>query len=98
MQERLDAWLAEIIGERLKPLVEIDDAQDIAGLARGIAFRLSENFGVLRRETVAEEIRCARSAGAGAAAQVRRALRRLQHLLPALLKPASPELAAVLWS
>ena len=57
VRERLSAWLAEIIGERLKPLVEIDAAQDIAGLARGIAFRLKENFGVLRRESVAEEIR-----------------------------------------
>ena len=57
VRERLAAWLTEMIGERLKPLVEIDAAQDIAGLARGIAFRLKENFGVLRRESVAEEIR-----------------------------------------
>ena len=52
MQERLNAWMTELIAERLKPLVEIDSAQDIAGLARGIAFRLKENFGVLRRESV----------------------------------------------
>ena len=47
----------ETIADKLKPLVEIGKAEDIAGLARGIAFRLSENFGVLRRETVAEEIK-----------------------------------------
>ena len=71
-----------LIAERLKPLVEIAGAQDIAGLARGIAFRLQ---GELRRAAARERGRgdpLARSAGARAAAQVRRALRRLQYLLP----------------
>src|SRR4029079_10340061 len=56
VQERLSAWVAETIAERLKPLVEIANAKDLTGLARGIAFRLSEGMGVLRREAVAEEM------------------------------------------
>ena len=74
-------WLTELVGERLKPLVEIAASQDISGLARGIAFRLSESFGTLRREAAAEEIRVARPAGPRAAPQLRRALRRVQYLL-----------------
>ena len=83
MQERLETWITEIIGERLKPLVEIAGAQDIAGLARGIAFRLKESFGVLRRESVAEEIRSLDQPARAQLRQLRRSLRRLQHLLPA---------------
>jgi ATP-dependent RNA helicase SUPV3L1/SUV3 len=97
VQERLNAWMAELIAERLKPLVEIDSAQDIAGLARGIAFRLKENFGVLRRESIAEEIR---SLDQPARAQLRKYGVRFGAFniyFPALQKPASSELAAILW-
>src|SRR6516162_769502 len=97
VRERLVAWLAELVGERLKPMVEIDAAQDIAGLARGIAFRLRENFGVLRRDKVAEEIR---SLDQPARAQLRKYGVRFGAFniyFPTMLKPASSELAAVLW-
>jgi ATP-dependent RNA helicase SUPV3L1/SUV3 len=97
VQERLDAWIGEIIGERLKPLVELAAAKDVAGLARGIAFRLSENLGILRRESVAEEVR--------ALDQLARAQLRgygvrfgaFNIYFPALLKPAAVELALTLW-
>ena len=93
MQERLNTWIAELIGERLKALAEVDAAQDIAGLARGIAFRLKENLGVLRRESVAEEIR---SLDQPARAQLRKYGVRFGAFniyFPTLLKPASSELA-----
>ena len=98
VKERLTAWIAEIVGERLKPLVEIAAAKDIAGLARGIAFRLSENFGALRREAVAEEMR---ALDQPARAQLRNYGVRFGAFniyFPALLKPASAELAVVLWT
>ena len=98
VKERLAAWIAEIVGERLKPLVEIAAAKDIAGLARGIAFRLSENFGALRREAVAEEMR---ALDQPARAQLRNYGVRFGAFniyFPVLLKPASAELAVVLWT
>jgi len=97
VQERLNAWAAELIGERLKPLVEIANAQEIAGLARGIAFRLNENFGVLQRESIAEELR---SLDQPARAQLRKYGVRFGAFniyFPALLKPSCTELAATLW-
>ena len=57
VQARLEAWLAETIAEKLKPLIELAAAEDISGLARGIAFRLTESFGVLKREQIAEELK-----------------------------------------
>jgi ATP-dependent RNA helicase SUPV3L1/SUV3 len=89
--------MAELIAERLKPLVEIDGAQDIAGLARGIAFRLKENFGVLQREAIAEEIR---SLDQPARSQLRKYGVRFGAFniyFPIMLKPASAELATILW-
>jgi ATP-dependent RNA helicase SUPV3L1/SUV3 len=98
IQERLNTWITEIISERLKPLTEIADAKDISGLARGIAFRLLENFGGLRREDVSEEMR--------ALDQPARAKLRAHGVrfgafniyFPVLLKPASAELALTLWT
>ncbi len=98
VQARLDAWLAQTIAEKLKPLVEIGKAEDIAGLARGIAYRLRESLGVLRRETVAEEIK---SLDQNARAQLRKYGVRFGAFniyFPILLKPAAAELILTLWS
>ncbi len=98
VQEKLNGWVAEQINEKLKPLVEISKAEDVAGLARGIAFRLKENFGVLRREAVADEMK---SLDQTARAQLRKYGIRFgafNIFFPAMLKPASTELALVLWA
>jgi ATP-dependent RNA helicase SUPV3L1/SUV3 len=98
VQARLDAWLAQTIADKLKPLVEIGKAEDIAGLARGIAYRLRESLGVLRRETVAEEIK---SLDQNARAQLRKYGVRFGAFniyFPVLLKPAAAELILTLWS
>jgi ATP-dependent RNA helicase SUPV3L1/SUV3 len=97
VQERLNGWVAEAVGEKLKPLVEIAAAKDLAGLARGVAFRLSEGLGVLRREAVAEEVR---TLDQPARAQLRSYGVRFGAFniyFPALLKPAAVELAFTLW-
>jgi hypothetical protein len=57
VQKRLDAWLASELDARLKPLIALSEASDISGLARGLAFRLTENLGVLRRDTAADEVK-----------------------------------------
>jgi ATP-dependent RNA helicase SUPV3L1/SUV3 len=97
VQERLNTWIAEAIGERLKPLVALAAAKDLAGLARGIAFRLCESLGVLRREAVAEEMR---ALDQPARAQLRGYGVRFGAFniyFPAMLKPAAVELSLALW-
>ncbi len=96
--KRIEEWLARTIETRLKPLVDLSRAADLAGLARGIAFRLVENFGVLSRETVADEIRALDQ-------QARAELRKYgvrfgayNIYVPILLKPAAADLLLLLWA
>ena len=94
---RIETWLAHHIEVRLKPLVEISKAEDITGLARGIAFRLRENFGVLKRDTVADEIK---SLDQDSRAQLRKYGVRFgaHHIyFPLLLKPAAADLLLLFW-
>ena len=98
VQARLDRWIEEIIGERLKQLSELTSAEDVTGLSRGIAFQLKENFGVLKREDVAEEIK---TLDQTSRAQLRKYGVRFGAFniyLPMQLKPAAAELAATLWA
>jgi ATP-dependent RNA helicase SUPV3L1/SUV3 len=94
---RIETWLAHHVEVRLKPLVEIAKAEDITGLARGIAFRLRENFGVLKRDTVADEIK---SLDQDSRAQLRKYGVRFgaHHIyFPLLLKPAPADLLLLFW-
>ena len=98
VQARLEAWMEQTIADKLKPLVEVAKAEDVAGLARGIAFRLKENFGILKRETVAGEIK---ALDQPARAQLRKYGVRFGAFniyFPLLLKPAAAELGLTLWS
>jgi len=98
VQARLNTWIAEIVAERLKPLAELAAAEDISGLARGIAFRLTENFGALKRETAADDIRTLEQ---NARAQLRKYGVRFgafNLFMPPLLKPAASELTLALWA
>ena len=98
VQQRLETWLGEIVGERLKPLVELKAAEDVSGLAKGIAFRLVENFGVLKRDSVHDEMR---QLDQPSRAQLRKYGVRFgafNIFLPPLLKPAAAELTLTLWA
>ncbi len=97
VQARLTTLIEDLVNERLKPLVEISKAEDITGLARGIAFRLKENFGVLKRESVADDLK---SLDQPARAQLRKYGVRFGAFnvyFPPLLKPAASELLVALW-
>ena len=94
MQERLNAWLAETHRRAAEAA-----GRDRRGPGHRRAWRAaspsgsSENFGVLRRESVAEEIR---SLDQPARAQLRNYGVRFGAFniyFPALLKPAAAELA-----
>lgn len=98
VQARLETWVAETVAEKLKPLVDLVKAEDLAGLARGIAFRMSESFGVHKRDTIAEEIK---SLDQPARASLRKYGVRFgafNIFIPLLLKPAPSDLILTLWS
>ncbi|WP_448117061.1 helicase-related protein [Mesorhizobium amorphae] len=82
----------------LKPLVDMKNAEQLTGIARGIAFQLVEHFGLINRRDIAEEMRTLDQEG-------RAALRRLgvrfgaYHVfVPSLIKPAPAGLVTLLWA
>jgi ATP-dependent RNA helicase SUPV3L1/SUV3 len=98
VENRLRAWLKAYIVRLLGPLMQLEESQELAGLARGIAFQIGEALGVLERAKVLNDVR---SLDQDARAALRKAGVRFgaYHLyLPALLKPAPRTLAAQLWA
>jgi ATP-dependent RNA helicase SUPV3L1/SUV3 len=98
VQARLDLWLKSHIERLLEALFRLAAADDITGIARGVAFQLAEALGVLDRQKVAEEVK--------GLDQISRATLRkygvrfgAYHIyVPALLKPAPRVLATLLWA
>jgi ATP-dependent RNA helicase SUPV3L1/SUV3 len=95
---RIDRWLDAHIEKLLGPLNALTKAEDVTGVARGVAFQLVETLGVLDRETVADDVK-------GLDQEARGQLRKYgvrfgaYHIhIPALLKPAHRQLALILWS
>ena len=77
--------------------LKLRGADDVSGLAKGIAFRLSENLGVLRRDSAADEIKALDQT---ARAQLRKYGLRFgafNVFFPSLLKPAAADLLLTLW-
>ncbi|MEN6541182.1 helicase-related protein [Parvibaculum sp.] len=96
--ERLGAWFKVHVATVLAPLVALRDAEDVTGLARGIAFRLVENFGSLRRETVSEDVRALDQAARGQLRKYGVRFGSYSIFMPALLKPAPARLLLTLWA
>jgi len=98
VQIRLDLWTRTHIERLLAPLFVLGAAEDITGLARGIAYQLVEALGVLERSKLADDLKSLDQA-------LRAILRKhgvrfgAYHVyVPALLKPAPRALAAQLWA
>lgn len=95
---RLERFVNHHISTVLKPLDDISRAEDLQGLAKGLAFQLVESLGVLFRRDVTEDVK---SLDQDARASMRRYGVRFgaYHIfMPALLKPAPAELITLLWA
>ena len=95
---RIETWLSALLSARLSPLVALSEASDLAGLARGLAFRLAETLGVLRRDAVAAEIKELDQSARGQLRQYGVRFGAFNIYIPALLKPAAAELLLLLWA
>lgn len=95
---RLERWVGHQVNELLKPLVDLSRTDEIDGLARGVAFRIVEEAGIVDRRDIAEDVRGLDQDQRG---QLRRGGVRFgaYHIFtPALLKPAPAALSSLLWS
>jgi ATP-dependent RNA helicase SUPV3L1/SUV3 len=98
VQARLDLWLKTHVEKLLGPLFELTKAEDVTGIARGIAFQLIEALGVLERSKIATEMK---DLDQPSRASLRKYGVRFgaYHIhFPALLKPAARALASLLWA
>ncbi|RZO66403.1 MAG: hypothetical protein EVA70_06645 [Parvularculaceae bacterium] len=93
---RIESQLGDIL--KLKQAVDSTDENELSGLARGIAFRLIENFGAMSRAPLATELKQLPQ-------NERSKLRKLgvrfgEYTLhmPSLLKPGPASLLTLLWA
>src|ERR1700688_2731830 len=98
VEARLGAFVKSHLEKLLGPLFVLSAAEDVTGIARGVAFQLAEALGVLERQKVAEDVK-------GLEQPARASLRKYgvrfgaYHIyIPALLKPGPRALAAQLWA
>ncbi|MEF2073401.1 helicase-related protein [Consotaella aegiceratis] len=95
---RAERYVTYQVSTVLKPLADLQSGLGLEGVAKGLAYRLYESYGLIQRNQVAEEVRALdQNARAG--------LRRLgvrfgaYHIfVPALVKPAPANLLTLLWA
>ncbi len=98
VQARIDLWLANHAETLLKPLFDLRNADALPAPARGIAFRLSENLGVVERSEIADEVKALdQDARAGLRALGVR-FGAYHIFVPALLKPGPSGVLAIFWA
>ena len=98
VEKRLDLWLKTHIEKLLGPLFELSKAEDITGIARGIAFQLIEAMGVLERARIAGEMKDLDQPSRATLRKYGVRFGAYHIYVPALLKPAARALASLLWA
>src|SRR5215470_6174942 len=98
VQTRLDLWLKTHVEKLLGPMFEISKAEDITGIARGIAFQLVEALGVLERNKIAAEMKDLDQPSRATLRKYGVRFGAYHIYVPALLKPAARALASLLWA
>jgi len=98
VQTRLDLWLKTHIEKLLGPLFDLQKAEDVTGIARGIAFQLIEALGVIERSKIAAEMKDLDQASRASLRKYGVRFGAYHIYLPALLKPAVRALALLLWA
>ncbi|MBR0757473.1 helicase [Bradyrhizobium jicamae] len=98
VQTRLDLWLKTHIEKLLGPLFELAKAEDLQGIARGIAFQLVEALGVLERTRIQAEMKDLDQPSRATLRKYGVRFGAYHIYFPQLLKPAARSLASLLWA
>jgi ATP-dependent RNA helicase SUPV3L1/SUV3 len=98
VQTRLDLWLKTHVEKLLGPLFELGKAEDVTGIARGIAFQLIEALGVLERSKIASEMKDLDQPSRASLRKYGVRFGAYHIYVPSLLKPAARALASLLWA
>jgi ATP-dependent RNA helicase SUPV3L1/SUV3 len=98
VEARLTLWLKTHIEKLLGPMFELSKAEDVTGIARGIAFQLVEALGVLERTRIAAEMKDLDQPSRAVLRKYGVRFGAYHIYFPALLKPAARSLASLLWA
>jgi len=98
VQARLELWLKTHIEKLLGPMFELSKAEDVTGIARGIAYQLVEALGVLERPRIANELKDLDQPSRAVLRKYGVRFGAYHIYFPGLLKPAARALAALLWA
>jgi ATP-dependent RNA helicase SUPV3L1/SUV3 len=98
VQARIERFLNHHIATVLKPLDDLIRAEDLQGIAKGLAYQLAENLGVLFRRDVSEDVKTLDQDGRASMRKYGIRFGAYHVFMPALLKPAPAELITLLWA
>jgi len=98
VQARLELWLKTHIEKLLGPMFELSKAEDVTGIARGIAYQLVEALGVLERPKIANELKDLDQPSRATLRKYGVRFGAYHIYFPGILKPAARALAALLWA
>ncbi len=98
VQRRLQHFIDRKIAALFEPLLKMRDDEEMAGLARGFAFRLVEAMGIVPRADVADEVKALDQDARGGLRKHGVRFGQFTIFMPLLLKPAPTRLRLVLWS
>ncbi|AXI41743.1 helicase-related protein [Sulfitobacter sp. SK011] len=98
VQRRLQHFIDRKVAAQFEPLLALSKDETLNGLARGFAFQLVENFGLLPRAKVADEVKALDQDARGALRKHGVRFGQFTIFMPLLLKPAPTRLRLVLWS
>ncbi len=98
VRRRLQHFIDRKVSALFEPLLAMGRDETLTGLARGFAFRLVENLGVIPRDMVAEDVKALDQEARSALRKHGVRFGQFTIFLPLLLKPAPTRLRLVLWS
>jgi ATP-dependent RNA helicase SUPV3L1/SUV3 len=98
VQARIERFINHHIATVLKPLDDLTRAEDLQGIAKGLAYQIAENLGVLFRRDVADDVKSLDQEGRASMRKYGIRFGAYHVFMPALLKPAPAELITLLWA
>jgi len=98
VERRLQHFIDRKIAALFEPLLALGRDEELNGLARGFAFQMVENLGVIPRAQVADDVKALDQDARGALRKHGVRFGQFTIFMPLMLKPAPTRLRLVLWA
>ncbi len=98
VERRLTHWIARKVKALFEPMLAMRDDPAVTGLARGVAFQISEAMGVVPRRQISDDVKQLGQDERGLLRKHGVRFGQYSVFMPAMLKPAPTRLRLTLWS